>query len=188
MEEFLISTTLTSDLIKRYTDSIWKIVSKKFKRLKIFRIYVSILILLSWLVLGYDFYCYTVYAKTHSSLFSIVLLAIITIVAVVYLINYKYIALRKPLKILKKNIGCQIEYFFKADYIVHKSLTTGLEKELNIDEITNIVIENDMFFFLTGDKKDLACPVLIDMKQLTQEELEQVQYYISLYLYDLIYS
>ena len=105
-----------------------------------------------------------------------------------YLINYKYIALRKPLKILKKNIGCQIEYFFKADYIVHKSLTTGLEKELNIDEITNIVIENDMFFFLTGDKKDLACPVLIDMKQLTQEELEQVQYYISLYLYDLIYS
>ena len=45
-----------------------------------------------------------------------------------------------------------------------------------------------MFFFLTGDKKDLACPVLIDMKQLTQEELEQVQYYISLYLYDLIYS
>lgn len=74
MEEFLISTTLTSDLIKRYTDSIWKIVSKKFKRVKIFRIYVSILILLSWLVLGYDFYCYTVYAKTHSSLFSIVLL------------------------------------------------------------------------------------------------------------------
>ena len=66
MEEFLISTTLTSDLIKRYTDSIWKIVSKKFKRVKIFRIYVSILILLSWLVLGYDFYCYTVYAKTHS--------------------------------------------------------------------------------------------------------------------------
>ena len=44
------------------------------------------------------------------------------------------------------------------------------------------------FFFLTGDKKDLACPVLIDMKQLTQEELEQVQYYIGLYLYDLIYS
>ena len=34
MEEFLISTTLTSDLIKRYTDSIWKIVSKKFKRVK----------------------------------------------------------------------------------------------------------------------------------------------------------
>lgn len=54
--------------------------------------------------------------------------------------------IEKTLKILKKNIGCQIEYFFKADYIVHKSLTTGLEKELNIDEITNIVIENDMFF------------------------------------------
>ena len=39
MEEFLISTTLTSDLIKRYTDSIWKIVSKKFKRVKIFKSY-----------------------------------------------------------------------------------------------------------------------------------------------------
>ena len=172
MEEFLISTTLTSDLIKRYTDSIWKIVSKKFKRVKIFRIYVSILILLSWLVLGYDFYCYIVYAKTHSSLFSIVLLSILTIVAVVYLINYKYIALRKPLKILKNNIGCQIEYFFKADYVVHKSLTTGLEEELSIDEITNVVIENDIIFFLTGDIK----------------ELEQIQYYIDLYLYDFIYS
>lgn len=188
MEEFLISTTLTSDLIKRYTDSIWKIVSKKFKQVKIFKIYVSILILLSWLVLGYDFYCYIVYAKTHSSLFSIVLLSILTIVAVVYLINYKYIALRKPLKILKKNIGCQIEYFFKADYVVHKSLTTGLEEELSIDEITNVVIENDIIFFLTGDKKDLACPVLIDTKQLTPEELEQIQYYIDLYLYDFIYS
>ena len=128
--------------------------------------------------MGYDFYCYIVYAKTHSSLFSIVLLSILTIVAVVYLINYKYIALRKPLKILKKNIGCQIEYFFKADYVVHKSLTTGLEEELSIDEI----------FFLTGDKKDLACPVLIDTKQLTPEELEQIQYYIDLYLYDFIYS
>lgn len=34
MEEFLISTTLTSDLIKRYTDSIWKIVSKSLSELK----------------------------------------------------------------------------------------------------------------------------------------------------------
>ena len=184
MEEFLISTTLTSDLIKRYTDSIWKIVSKKFKRVKIFKIYVSILILLSWLVLGYDFYCYIVYAKTHSSLFSIVLLSILTIVAVVYLINYKYIALRKPLKILKKNIGCQIEYFFKADCIIHRSLSTGLENEINTNKITDVIIENDMILFLTGDKKDLTCPVLIDKKQLTPEELEQVDYYLDLYLYD----
>ena len=94
----------------------------------------------------------------------------------------------QDLKILKKNIGCQIEYFFKADYVVHKSLTTGLEEELSIDEITNVVIENDIIFFLTGDKKDLACPVLIDTKQLTPEELEQIQYYIDLYLYDFIYS
>ena len=92
------------------------------------------------------------------------------------------------MKILKNNIGCQIEYFFKADYVVHKSLTTGLEEELSIDEITNVVIENDIIFFLTGDKKDLACPVLIDTKQLTPEELEQIQYYIDLYLYDFIYS
>ena len=52
--------------------------------------------------------------------------------------------------------------------------------------VSNVVIENDMIFFLAGDKKNLVCPVLIDTKQLTPEELEQVNYYIDLYLYDLI--
>ena len=100
--------------------------------------------------------------------------------------NYKYIALRKTLKVLKKNNGCQIEYFFKANWIITRSLTTGLEKEFATDKISNVVIENDMIFFLAGDKKNLVCPVLIDTKQLTPEELEQVNYYIDLYLYDLI--
>ena len=34
MEEFLISTTLTSDLIKRYTDSIGKLFQKSLNELK----------------------------------------------------------------------------------------------------------------------------------------------------------
>lgn len=42
MEEFFISTTITPDLIKRYIDSIWKIISKKFKRVKIYRIFASV--------------------------------------------------------------------------------------------------------------------------------------------------
>ena len=41
MEEFFISTTLTPDLIKRYIDSIWKIVSKKFRRIKSYRYFLD---------------------------------------------------------------------------------------------------------------------------------------------------
>lgn len=188
MEEFFISTTLTPDLIKRYIDSIWEIVSKKFKRIKILKVIAIFWILFGSIVLAYGSY---VYIKYHFTLrFIDIVTASILIVAlimlIVILINYKYIVLRKPLKILKKNIGCQIEYFFKDNCIITRSLTTGLEKEIATDNISNVVIENDMIFFLTGDKKDLVCPVLIDTKQLTPEELEQVNYYIDLYLYDLI--
>ena len=52
-------------------------------------------------------------------------------------------------------------------------MSTGLENEINTNKITDVIIENDMILFLTGDKKDLTCPVLIDKKQLTPEELEQ---------------
>lgn len=51
-------------------------------------------------------------------------------------------------------------------------MSTGLENEINTNKITDVIIENDMILFLTGDKKDLTCPVLIDKKQLTPEELE----------------
>lgn len=188
MEEFFISTTLTPDLIKRYIDSIWEIVSKKFKRIKILKVIAIFWILLGPIVLVYGSY---VYIKYHFTLrFIDIVTASILIVAlimlIVILINYKYIALRKAFKILKKNTGCQLEYFFKADCVIYRSLTTGLEKEFATDKISNVVIENDIIFFLAGDKKNLVCPVLIDTKQLTPEELEQVNYYIDLYLYDLI--
>ena len=188
MEEFFISTTITPDLIKRYIDSIWKIISKKFKRVKIYRIFASILILLSFIFWGYDFYCYITYIRprTTANLLSTGRLLVAIIMLTVFLINYKYVALRKPLKILKKNTGCQVEYFFKADSVSHRSIAAGMTKELNIDDITNVIIKDDMILFLTGDKKNLACPVLIDIKQLTSEELEQINSYIDLFLYDII--
>lgn len=188
MEEFLISTTLTPDLIKRYIDSIWKIVSKKFRRIKFLKVIAIFWIFFGAIALGYGSY---VYIKYHFTLrfIDIVttnILIVALIMLIVILINYKYIALRKTLNVFKKNTGCQIEYFFKANWIITRSLTTGLEKEFATDKISNVVIENDMIFFLAGDKKNLVCPVLIDTKQLTPEKLEQVNYYIDLYLYDLI--
>lgn len=188
MEEFFISTTLTPDLIKRYIDSIWKIISKKFKRIKIVKINAIFWILLGAISLAYSFYIYVKYHFTLRFIDIVIpsILIVALIMLIVILINYKYIVLRKTLKIFKKNTGCQLEYFFKADCIIYRSLITGLEKEFATDKISNVVIENDMIFFLTGDKKNLVCLVLIDTKQLTPEELEQVNYYIDLYLYDLI--
>ena len=188
MEEFFISTTLTPDLIKRYIDSIWKIVSKKFRRIKFLKVIAIFWILLDPIVLVYGSYVYIKYHFTlrFIDIVTTSILIVALIMLIVILINYKYIALRKTLKVLKKNNGCQIEYFFKANWIITRSLTTGLEKEFATDKISNVVIENDMIFFLAGDKKNLVCPVLIDTKQLTPEELEQVNYYIDLYLYDLI--
>ncbi len=188
MEEFFISTTLTPDLIKRYVDLTWNFILKKFKHVKIYIFFTSALILFSYIFLGYNFYCYIVYnrPRTPTNLLSTGRLLVITITVTVFLINCKYIALRKPRKILKNNTGCQLEYFFKTDCVIYRSLVTGLEKELNTNKITNVIIDDDMIFFLTGDKKNLVCPVLIDTKQLTPEELEQVNYYIDLYLYDLI--
>ena len=62
------------------------------------------------------------------------------------------------------------------------------QKALNIMEVPvgAVIIKDDMILFLTGDKKNLACPVLIDIKQLTSEELEQINSYIDLFLYDII--
>lgn len=188
MEEFFISTTLTPDLIKRYIDSIWKIVSKKFRRIKFLKVIAIFWILLGPIVLLYGSYVYIKYHFTlrFIDIVTTSILIVALIMLIVILINYKYIALRKTLNVLKKNTGCQIEYFFKANWIITRSLTTGLEKEFATDKISNVVIENDMIFFLAGDKKNLVCPVLIDTKQLTPEELEQVNYYIDLYLYDFI--
>lgn len=186
MEEFFISTTLTPDLIKRYIDSIWKIVSKKFRRIKFLKVIAIFWILLDPIVLVYGSYVYIKYHFTlrFIDIVTTSILIVALIMLIVILINYKYIALRKTLNVLKKNTGCQIEYFFKAYCIIHRSLSTGLENEINTNKITDVIIENDMILFLTGDKKDLTCPVLIDKKQLTPEELEQVDYYLDLYLYD----
>ena len=65
MEEFFISTTLTPDLIKRYIDSIWKIVSKKFRRIKFLKVIAIFWILLDPIVLVYGSY---VYIKYHFTL------------------------------------------------------------------------------------------------------------------------
>ena len=186
MEEFFISTTLTPDLIKHYIDSIWKIVSKKFRRIKFLKVIAIFWILLDPIVLVYGSYVYIKYHFTlrFIDIVTTSILIVALIMLIVILINYKYIALRKTLNVLKKNTGCQIEYFFKADCIIHRSLSTGLENEINTNKITDVIIENDMILFLTGDKKDLTFPVLIDKKQLTPEELEQVDYYLDLYLYD----
>lgn len=115
MEEFFISTTLTPDLIKRYIDSIWKIVSKKFRRIKFLKVIAIFWILLGPIVLVYGSY---VYIKYHFTLrfidivtTSILIAALIMLIVI--LINYKYIALRKTLNVLKKILDVKLNTFLK---------------------------------------------------------------------------
>ena len=115
MEEFFISTTLTPDLIKRYIDSIWKIVSKKFRRIKFLKVIAIFWILLGPIVLVYGSY---VYIKYHFTLrfIDIVttgILIVALIMLIVILINYKYIALRKTLNVLKKILDVKLNTFLK---------------------------------------------------------------------------
>ena len=104
MEEFLISTTLTPDLIKRYIDSIWKIVSKKFRRIKFLKVIAIFWILLGPIVLVYGSYVYIKYHFTlrFIDIVTTSILIVALIMLIVILINYKYIALRKTLNVLKK--------------------------------------------------------------------------------------
>ena len=106
MEEFFISTTLTPDLIKRYIDSIWKIVSKKFRRIKFLKVITIFLILLDPIVLVYGSYVYIKYHFTlrFIDIVTTSILIVALIMLIVILINYKYIALRKTLNVLKKKI------------------------------------------------------------------------------------
>ena len=104
MEEFFISTTLTPDLIKRYIDSIWKIVSKKFRRIKFLKVIAIFWILLGPIVLVYGSYVYIKYHFTlrFIDIVTTSILIVALIMLIVILINYKYIALRKTLNVLKK--------------------------------------------------------------------------------------
>ena len=104
MEEFFISTTLTPDLIKHYIDSIWKIVSKKFRRIKFLKVIAIFWILLDPIVLVYGSYVYIKYHFTlrFIDIVTTSILIVALIMLIVILINYKYIALRKTLNVLKK--------------------------------------------------------------------------------------
>ena len=115
MEEFFISTTLTPDLIKRYIDSIWKIVSKKFRRIKFLKVIAIFWILLGPIVLVYGSYVYIKYHFTlrFIDIVTTSILIVALILLIVILINYKYIALRKTLNVLKKILDVKLNTFLK---------------------------------------------------------------------------
>lgn len=115
MEEFFISTTLTPDLIKRYIDSIWKIVSKKFRRIKFLKVIAIFWILLGPIVLVYGSYVYIKYHFTLKfiDIVTTSILIVALIMLIVILINYKYIALRKTLNVLKKILDVKLNTFLK---------------------------------------------------------------------------
>lgn len=115
MEEFFISTTLTPDLIKRYIDSIWKIVSKKFRRIKFLKVIAIFWILLDPIVLVYGSYVYIKYHFTlrFIDIVTTSILIVALIMLIVILINYKYIALRKTLNVLKKILDVKLNTFLK---------------------------------------------------------------------------
>ena len=115
MEEFFISTTLTHDLIKRYIDSIWKIVSKKFRRIKFLKVIAIFWILLGPIVLVYGSYVYIKYHFTlrFIDIVTTSILIVALIMLIVILINYKYIALRKTLNVLKKILDVKLNTFLK---------------------------------------------------------------------------
>ena len=115
MEEFFISTTLTPDLIKRYIDSIWKIVSKKFRRIKFLKVIAIFWILVGPIVLVYGSYVYIKYHFTlrFIDIVTTSILIVALIMLIVILINYKYIALRKTLNVLKKILDVKLNTFLK---------------------------------------------------------------------------
>ena len=115
MEEVFISTTLTPDLIKRYIDSIWKIVSKKFRRIKFLKVIAIFWILLGPIVLVYGSYVYIKYHFTlrFIDIVTTSILIVALIMLIVILINYKYIALRKTLNVLKKILDVKLNTFLK---------------------------------------------------------------------------
>ena len=115
MEEFFISTTLTPELIKRYIDSIWKIVSKKFRRIKFLKVIAIFWILLGPIVLVYGSYVYIKYHFTlrFIDIVTTSILIVALIMLIVILINYKYIALRKTLNVLKKILDVKLNTFLK---------------------------------------------------------------------------
>lgn len=115
MEEFFISTTLTPDLIKRYIDSIWKIVSKKFRRIKFLKVIAIFWILLGPIVLVYGSYVYIKYHFTlrFIDIVTTSILIVALIMLIVILINYKYIAFRKTLNVLKKILDVKLNTFLK---------------------------------------------------------------------------
>ena len=115
MEEFFISTTLTPDLIKRYIDSIWKIVSKKFRRIKFLKVIAIFWILLDPIVLVYGSYVYIKYHFTlrFIDIVTTSILIVALIMLIVILINYKYIAFRKTLNVLKKILDVKLNTFLK---------------------------------------------------------------------------
>ena len=115
MEEFFISTTLTPDLIKLYIDSIWKIVSKKFRRIKFLKVIAIFWILLGPIVLVYGSYVYIKYHFTlrFIDIVTTSILIVALIMLIVILINYKYIALRKTLNVLKKILDVKLNTFLK---------------------------------------------------------------------------
>lgn len=115
MEEFFSSTTLTPDLIKRYIDSIWKIVSKKFRRIKFLKVIAIFWILLGPIVLVYGSYVYIKYHFTlrFIDIVTTSILIVALIMLIVILINYKYIALRKTLNVLKKILDVKLNTFLK---------------------------------------------------------------------------
>ena len=115
MEEFFISTTLTPDLIKRYIDSIWKIVSTKFRRINFLKVIAIFWILLDPIVLVYGSYVYIKYHFTlrFIDIVTTSILIVALIMLIVILINYKYIALRKTLNVLKKILDVKLNTFLK---------------------------------------------------------------------------
>lgn len=115
MEEFFISTTLPPDLIKRYIDSIWKIVSKKFRRIKFLKVIAIFWILLGPIVLVYGSYVYIKYHFTlrFIDIVTTSILIVALIMLIVILINYKYITLRKTLNVLKKILDVKLNTFLK---------------------------------------------------------------------------
>ena len=115
MEEFFISTTLTPDLIKRYIDSIWKKKKKKFRRIKFLKVIAIFWILLGPIVLVYGSYVYIKYHFTlrFIDIVTTSILIVALIMLIVILINYKYIALRKTLNVLKKILDVKLNTFLK---------------------------------------------------------------------------
>lgn len=95
--------------------SIWKIVSKKFRRIKFLKVIAIFWILLGPIVLVYGSYVYIKYHFTlrFIDIVTTSILIVALIMLIVILINYKYIALRKTLNVLKKILDVKLNTFLK---------------------------------------------------------------------------